>query len=185
MSGGTAHRGQGFGRWRIAGWGAVAAILLLPLLAMQVTDAVDWTPFDFAFAATVLVGAGAICELAAKRSGSRAYRAAVAVAVAAALLLVWINGAVGLIGSEDNPANLMFGGVLVVAFAGAALARLRPRGMARAMVATALAQGLVPIAVVGAATGEAGEVAALTTFFAALWLISAALFRTAGKLREI
>ena len=56
-------------------------------------------------------------------------------------MLVWINLAVGIIGSEDNPANLMYGGVLAVGVAGAVAARFRPGGMARALAATALAQG--------------------------------------------
>ena len=32
----------------------------------------------------------------------------------AAFLLIWINLAVGIIGSEDNPANLMYGAVLLL-----------------------------------------------------------------------
>ncbi len=51
-----------------------------------------------------------------------AYRFAVGVALAAAFLLVWMNLAVGLIGSEDNPANLMYFGVLAVGFIGAIIA---------------------------------------------------------------
>ena len=35
-------------------------------------------------------------------------------AIVAAFLLIWINLAVGINGSEDNPANLMYGGVLTV-----------------------------------------------------------------------
>ncbi len=71
------------------------------------------------------------------------YRWAVGLALAAALIMVWISLAVGIIGSEDNPANLMYVGVLAVGFVGAIIARLRPRGMARAMFATAIAQTLV------------------------------------------
>ena len=54
------------------------------------------------------------CELAARMTGNSAYRAAVGVAVAAAFILVWMNLAVGIIGTEDNPAKLMYGGVLPV-----------------------------------------------------------------------
>src|SRR5688572_8042949 len=60
------------------------------------------------------------------------YRFAVGVALAAALFLVWMNLAVGLIGTEDNPANLLYGGVLAVGIIGAIIARFRPHGMARA-----------------------------------------------------
>ncbi len=56
-----------------------------------------------------------------------------------------MNLAVGLIGSEDNPANLMYVGVLAVGIIGAILARFSPLGMARALFATALAQALVAV----------------------------------------
>jgi hypothetical protein len=39
------------------------------------------------------------------------------------MFLVWMNLAVGIIGSEDNPANLMFGGVLALGILGAFIAR--------------------------------------------------------------
>jgi len=47
-------------------------------------------------------------------------------------IIVWINGAVGITGSENNPANLLYGGVLVVGIIGAfyrvAVARSVPTG---------------------------------------------------------
>jgi hypothetical protein len=74
-----------------------------------------------------------------------AYRFAVGVALAAAFILFWMSLAVGLIGSEDNPANLLYVGVLAVGIIGAIIARLQPHGMARALFATALAQASVPV----------------------------------------
>ena len=59
-------------------------------------------------------------------------------------LIVWLHGAVGIIGSEDNPANLLYFLVLLVVMAGALLARLRPRPMARAMFVTGIVHFLVP-----------------------------------------
>ena len=82
-----------------------AFILLMPLVAMQFSAEVDWNLFDFVVAGTLLFGSGLTYELIASKAGNTAYRAAVGVAVAAALLLVWINLAVGIIGSEDNPVN--------------------------------------------------------------------------------
>ena len=73
-----------------------------------------------------------------------AYRLAVGLALTAAFLIVWLNAAAGLIGIEDDdPANLLYAGVLAIGSMGAILARLRPRGLARAMFAAALAQALV------------------------------------------
>lgn len=164
-------------RWRLAGWGTAAVLLVVPLVAMQFTDEVDWSAADFAVFGAMLAGAGGAFELAVRMTHNTAYRAAVGVALAAAFLLVWANGAVGIIGGEDNPANLMFGGVLAVGIVGAAVARFRPGGMARALVATAVAQALV--AAIAAVAGL-GNIFVPTVFFGALWLVSAWLFRRAS-----
>ena len=80
----------------------------------------------------LLAAACGTYELGARMSRNTAYRAAVGLATVAGFLLVWINLAVGIIGDEGNPANLMFGGVLVVGVIGALVARFRAPGMARA-----------------------------------------------------
>jgi hypothetical protein len=160
---------------------AVAFILLLPLLAMQFSDNVAWTPFDFAVAGSLLFGTGLAYELIARKSGSIAYRAAVGVALAAALLLIWINLAVGILGSEDNPANLMYIGVLAVFIIASLIARFRPHAMTRALLATALVHTLVTvIALIAGMHKIPGssvlEIVALNGFFVALWAGSALLF---------
>lgn len=167
--------------WRIIGWGGVVFALLLPLAAMQFTDEVDWSPGDFVFAALMIGVAGLTLELAVRTSFSLFYRAGVAAAVAAGFFLVWANGAVGLIGSERNPDNLMYFGVLAVAIFASAVARFRAAGMAWAMAAAAIVQALVPlIAVAGGYRGGKPlwivEIVAVTGFFCAMWLVSAGLF---------
>ena len=166
---------------------AVSLILLLPLAAMQVTDEVAWGPADFALAGTLLLGTGLAYQLAARRVESFTYRAAVAVALAAALLLVWLNLAVGLIGSEDDPANLLYVGVLAVGIIGALIARFRPHGMARALLVTALAQALVAAIALAAGSGAPAsgplEIVAVNAVFVALFLGSALLFRAAARER--
>lgn len=181
-----AGQGGPWGRWRIAAWGAAAALLLLPLAAMQVTEAVAWDGADFALAGGLLAGAGVAGELVARSGGSRAYRAGAGVALATAVLLLWANGAVGLIGSEDNPANRLYPGVVALGLLGAVLARFRPRGMARVLAGTALAQAAVPgVALLGgwgvAGPVPVGDVLMATAAFVALWLLSAALFRAAAR----
>jgi hypothetical protein len=178
---GEGRFGRG-GLWRLLTWGGAGLALLAPLVAMQVTDAVAWSGFDFAFAAALLGGAGLGVELAVRRSGLAAYRIGAVVALAAGLLLVWINGAVGIIGSEREAANRLYLGVLAVALAGAAAARFRAAGMAWAMLGAAAAQVLVPLAAarwVGAMAWSP-PVLGLTGGFAALWLVSAWQFRRAA-----
>lgn len=160
-------------RWRLAVWGSAALMLLLPLVAMQLTDEMNWGLADFALLGAMLASAGGTFELAARVTGNSSYRAAVVVALGAALLLVWMNLALGIIGSEDNPANLLYFGVLAVGLIGAVLARFQPHGMARALVATALAQALVAV------IAGVGHTFVLTGFFVALWLLSAWLFQRA------
>jgi hypothetical protein len=185
---GSADNGSGRrGRlWRLAPWGIAALILLLPLAAMLFTDEVAWDRVDFALMGAMLFGACGAFELAARMTGNTAYRAAVGVAVVAAFILVWITLAVGIIGSEDNPANLMYGGVLAVGLLGALLVRFRPQGMARASIATALAQALAGLTALIAGWGSTGAnwpgaIMVLTAFFAALWLLCAWLFRKAAR----
>lgn len=167
--------------WRILGWGGVAVLLTVPLIARF-----DWTIFDFLFAGAMLGVAGLALELAVRASASWRYRGGVAVAVAAAFLLVWVNGAVGFLGNEDNQANLVFFGVIAVALGGAALARFGAAGMAWAMLAAAFVQlaiGAIAIPLGWASPGVQGlyEVVLGTTLFAGLWLLSAGLFRWAAS----
>jgi len=164
---------------------APALLLLLPLVAMQFTQEVVWTPADFAVAGALLVGTSLLFVLATRKAGSIAHRAAFGLALVAALLLVWLNLAVGIIGSEGNPANLMYAGVLAVGFIGALIARFQPKGMARAMFATALAQGVVAMIARSASVQPANmrSVAGITLLhgiFVALFAASAFLFQRAA-----
>lgn len=164
-------------RWRIAMWGGAALLLMLPLVAMQFTREVNWDLSDFVAFGVMLTVACGTYELAARMTGNGAYRTAVGIAVATGFILVWINLAVGIIGNEDNVLNLLYGGVLLIGMLGALIARFRPQGMARTLVATAIAQGLV--AVTAQVAGHFTWV--LTAVFVALWLTSAHLFGKAAR----
>lgn len=159
---------------------ATAFVLLIPLLA-----APAWSLFDFVVAGALIFGTGLAYVLATGQAGNIAYRAAVGVALAAALLLVWINLAVGVIGAEDDLANVMYVGVLAVGIVGAIVARFRPYGMARALFATALAQASVAVVALifglGSPWSGPGEILALNGFFVALFVGSALLFRRAAR----
>jgi hypothetical protein len=117
--------------------------------------------------------------------GSTAYRLAAGLALAAAFLIVWLNVAAGLIGIEDDdPANLMYVGVLAIGFIGAITARFEPRGLARALFATALAQALVgAIALTYPNTASPVQIVFLHGLFVALFAGAALLFRYAARER--
>ncbi len=158
--------------WRILGWGMAALLLLLPYIANA-----PWTVSDFVLAAMMLGSVGIAFELIVRKSGSLAFRSAAALAVIAVFLTIWVNGAVGMIGSEDNPYNFLFLGVLLIALGGAIAARLEPEGMRRAMIASAIVQGT--LAVGGMPTDLRGGIFAAS--FAGLWLLSAVLFGNAAR----
>lgn len=172
-------------------WGGAALALLTPLVAMQFTDEVDWNEADFIIMGAMLFLVCGSFELAARRSPEIAYRSAAGLALVAAFLLIWINLAVGVIGSEDNPTNLMYAGVLAIGIIGAFVSRFRASGMARAMVATAMAQALVAaIALVAMLSGDDAEpiggvtqIVALNGLFVVLWLLSAWLFGKTERVR--
>lgn len=179
-------RGHGVNIWRIAGWGGALGLLLLPLIAMQFTEEVRWGPMDFVFAAVMFGSVGGVLELTVRKTRSTAHRVAVGLALAATFMLIWVNGAVGIIGDEDNPANLMFGGVLAIALLGAIVARFRPAGMALVMSAAAAAQMVVGVVGVALGFGATGPIwpwdtIGATGFFVALWLASACLFSVAAR----
>jgi hypothetical protein len=156
---------------------AVGLILLVPLAAMQFSDSFAWSPFDFATAGVLLFGTGLAFVLITRRSGSFPYLAAVGAALGTALFLLWSNLAVGILGSEDNPANWMYVGVLAVGLTGALIARFHPRGMQRALFATALAQAVVTaVALIFLKDLDVREVLLVNGLFIALWVGSAVLF---------
>ena len=189
MVGNTENDGGRRGGWRKAVWGTAAFLWLLPLAAMQFTTEVNLV--ETAAYGVILLAAAGTYELAlALRTRNNTYRIAVGVALAAAFLLGWVNGAVGIIGNEGQPANLMYSGVIAVGIIGAFIARFQPRGMARALFATALAQMLVPVIALiiwqsQSSWGGAGMlgVFGLNAFFAALFVGSALFFRRAANVR--
>ena len=166
-------------RWSLAIWGTAAFLLLLPAIAMRFPAAgVDWNARDFVIMGAMFSIACGAYELATRLSGNTAYRAGAGIAIVTAFLTVWVNLAVGMLGSEQNPANLLFGGVLVIGVIGALLARFRPQGMARAMQATALAQAAMAVY---ALVGGYAEVTLHIGCFAIPWLLSAQLFKRAAR----
>lgn len=166
--------------WRLIGWAIPVGLLLIPWLARF-----PWTLSDFIFAGAMFGIVGGTFELAVRASGNRWYRGGAAIALGTAFLLVWINGAVGIIGDEGNPANLMFFVVIAIAISGSIVARFEAAGMARAMTVAGATQLLVaPVTLLmrlGAnePPGLTGVVI-LISIFASFWFLSVFCFRQAA-----
>jgi uncharacterized membrane protein (UPF0136 family) len=112
-----------------------------------------------------------------------AYRFAAGLALVAAFLIVWLNLAAGLIGIEDDdPANLLYAGVLAIGCIAAIAARFQPRGLARASFATALALALLgAIAVKSPNTASPVQIVLLHGLFVTLFAGAGLLFRHAAR----
>ena len=76
-----------------------AILLLIPLIAMQFTDEVNWTLFDFVIGGALLFGTGLMCELVIRKIKKIKYRIAICVALLVVLLLIWAELAVGIFGT--------------------------------------------------------------------------------------
>jgi hypothetical protein len=159
-------------------------VLLIPLV-LTLLAIWQWKPGAVVWAIVLLLfGAGLTYSLVVKKMmGNKAYRFAVIVALSAALLLAWMNAAVGGI-LGDNPANMMYFGVLLIGSVGAAIAHLEPQGMSHALFATAFAMLLVPAIalIVGTPAFDNGVAAlfGLHAAFALLFVGAGMLFRKAG-----
>lgn len=182
----TGHSENTVNGWRVAGWTFAVLLWLLPLIAMQFTDDVNWDLLDFTVMFVLIFGTGFAVDLAMRKSRNTLYRIAAGLALVASFLLAWLSVGVGIIGVEDgDPANLMYFGVLAIGILGAAGARLHARGMAYTALMMALAQAAVTaIAMIGdmgyPGSGPLGFLA-LNGFFVVLFAGSALLF---GRVAE-
>ena len=164
---------------RIERWTAAAALLLFPLVMMQVGR--EWTLSVGLIAMAVIAAILALVDLATRKVSDPGYRAGVTVAVAASLWLVWITVVGGITGSHANPNNVAFLIFFLTPAVGAFAAGGRAAGMARAMVGVAIAQALLVSLTVtdpttaGDPRGVNGTLL-LGGYFTALWLVSAFAF---------
>lgn len=69
---------------------AVALLLTIPLIAMQLTDEVKWTRLDFAVAGFLLLSTGLLCELVLRKVRTQMYRVALCGGILFGLAVVWV-----------------------------------------------------------------------------------------------
>lgn len=174
-------------RWHPLLWAAAAALLTVPAIAMRFTEEVQWTASDFVVMGGMLAAACGAFELLLRAGNDVAYRLGAAVAVLGVFFLVWVNLAVGIIGSEHNHANRMFAAVIATVVGGACVSRLQAAGLARTMLAASGWQVLIAaIAVIGRlGSTESGmwpkDILGCTVILCTLWLVAAALFHRADR----
>jgi bacteriorhodopsin len=77
----------------------VAFLLLIPLVAMQFTNEVKWTLFDFVVAGFLLLGTGLLFEFASRKVRNPTYRIAICLTILTTLVLIWLELAVGIFGT--------------------------------------------------------------------------------------
>ena len=183
----NAVEGRLINPWRMLGWGGAVALLLAPLVAMRFTSEVNWTASDFIFAGGLFAFIGGAFELAVWASRDRAYRAAAALALLGTFLTIWANLAVGIVGSENNPPNLLFFGALLIGIAMACVGRFRASPMSIATLATAASLGIAFVIAVMQPIDEPFvphiRESLGTGILAALFSASSALFRKAAQER--
>lgn len=78
---------------------AVAILLLIPFIAMQFTEEVNWTVFDFLIAGVLLLGTGLMCEFVLRKASKTTYRIFICLAILLVFLLIWSELAVGIFGT--------------------------------------------------------------------------------------
>ena len=76
-----------------------AAILLIPLIAMQFTEEVNWTMGDFIVAGTLLLGFSLLLDFALRLRKRSRYRVLITISILILFLLLWAELAVGLFGT--------------------------------------------------------------------------------------
>lgn len=169
--------------------GITAIILLIPLIAMQFTNEVLWDLTDFIVAGILIFGSGTAYTLITRKSGKSVYRTAIGFALLSAFLLIWVNGAVGVIGSEDNSINLWYFGVIGIGVIGGLITRFKPLGMKITLFAMAFAQTLITsVALISGAQNlpysSVTEILGVNGFFIILFVVAGLLFRHADRSEE-
>ncbi len=77
----------------------VGTILFIPLIAMQLTNEVNWSLFDFIIMGAMLTITGLLGEIIFKKVKKYKHRVTLYVVVAIIFLLIWAELAVGIFGT--------------------------------------------------------------------------------------
>ncbi|MBA3973607.1 MAG: hypothetical protein C0504_05220 [Candidatus Solibacter sp.] len=163
---------------------AVVALVLLmaPIVGSRVVEGWNWGVGAFVFTYVMFFGTALAYGLIAGRMGAWAYKAAVGLALVSGFVMGWAT--MVHMSETENPVNLVYFGVLAVGAVGAWLARLKARGMARAMFAMAgalaVAFVITQVVMVDTPAGPVWDAGMRHGGGMALFAVSGLLFRRAS-----
>lgn len=167
-----------------------ASILMIPFLAMLFTDEVNWTASDFLIMGTILIATGLTYVFISSKSSLKTYKFALGLAIVTGFLLLWSNLAVGIIGAETNPLNLLYIGVFLVGITGAWVSRFQAKGMFTTLLLVTATQILIPVIALILEQSSLQEppgmvgVFIINLIFGALFALSALLFWFAARQKK-
>lgn len=159
-------------------------ILMIPFVAMQFTSEVDWSVSDFLIMGALIFSTGLTYVLINRFAPNWVYRIAIIVALGTTFLMIWVNMAVGPIGSGPNAGNIMYAVIVLVVVIGILVSRLRSSGMERTMYA--MVSALIVLTGIALLSGmnqypgsSSTEIVSVGAFFASLFLLAGLLFHAA------
>ncbi len=122
-----------------------ALLLLIPLTAMQFSDEVNWSVSDFIIMGTALLLVGFGYNWISQKSKKMQFKLATAFAILGAFLLFWVNAAVGIIGNENQTANLLYFSVFLILIIGIGISKFKAKKLAFTMFFASGVQLLIPV----------------------------------------
>ncbi|MDZ4714752.1 MAG: hypothetical protein SH819_04715 [Cytophagales bacterium] len=78
----------------------VGLLLLIPLIAMQFANEVNWGPLDFVVAGALLLITALLCERAIRKVSKIENRVVICLGILLVFFLVWVELAVGIFGTS-------------------------------------------------------------------------------------
>ncbi|MCX7973721.1 MAG: hypothetical protein N3B16_04390 [Candidatus Aminicenantes bacterium] len=161
--------------------GLTCLLVLILFLVRELTDILAWGPLDFGFVWLMVLSTSIVYELITRKHKNKTYRLALAVALGTGFIMIWTNLAVGLIGSEDEPVNMIYLVLLAGGLIGALLVRLKARGLTITMGIMALGQVLITLIALLAGwqhlpSSSVSDILKVNGFFFLLWQTKMYLF---------
>ena len=167
---------------------AVVTVLLLmvPFIAMQFSQEVDWSFSDFAIMGSLIFITGLAYVLLTRFAKNWMLKIAFAITIGITFFMIWANLAVGLIGAGPHAGNLMYIAIYLIVAIGTLKYYSNPKKMSN--VALTAIGGLILLTLIAFMAGmqnypasSTSEILIVNGFFIVPYAIAAVLFMEAGK----